>query len=69
MSLKIVHIVFISASILLAIGFGGWCLKSYFAGTGSILDLVLGLGSFGLAISLVFYGKYFLKKLKDIGGL
>jgi len=69
MSLKIAHIVFISASILLAIGFAGWCLKSYFAGTGSILDLVLGLGSIGLAISLVIYGKYFLKKLKDIGGL
>ncbi len=69
MSLKAIHIVFISASILLSIGFGAWCLHNYFAGLGTAVDLVLGVGSIGLAIALVCYGKYFLKKLKNIGYL
>ena len=69
MSLKTIHIVFISASILLSIGFGAWCLNNYFGGLGSALDLTLGLGSMSVAITLVFYGKYFLRKLKNVGYL
>ena len=44
MSLKAVHIIFITASCLLAFGFAGWCLKSFFSGEGLTRDLVFGLG-------------------------
>ncbi len=69
MSLKAIHIVFIAASTLLSIGFGAWCLNNYFGGLGTRGDLWLGVGSVGAAIVLLWYGKYFLKKLKHIGYL
>ncbi len=68
MSLKTFHILFIVASTLLAFGFGAWALKQYFAGA-SRTDLVLGIISLVLGIGLIWYGKYFLRKLKDIGYL
>ena len=68
MSLKAVHIVFIIASTLLAFSLGGWLLYDY-SSSKAKQDLVLGvlavLGGFGL----LWYGKYFLKKLKNIGYL
>ncbi|MBI4659641.1 MAG: hypothetical protein HY735_12445 [Verrucomicrobia bacterium] len=69
MSLKAIHLVFIAASTLLSIGFGVWCLKNYFQGLGSTSDLLLGLGSIAVAAGLICYGRYFLKKLKNIGYL
>jgi len=69
MSLKAVHIIFITASCLLAFGFGAWCLKSYSSGEGLTRDLVLGIGSLIAGAGLIVYGKYFLKKLKDVGYL
>ena len=69
MSLKAVHIIFITASCLLAFGFAGWCLKSYFSGEGLSRDLVFGIASFAVGVGLIIYGRYFLKKLKDVGYL
>ena len=69
MSLKAIHIVFIAASTLLSIGFGAWCLNNYFTGLGTKVDLWLGVGSVAAAIVLLWYGKYFLKKLKHVGYL
>jgi hypothetical protein len=69
MSLKAVHIIFITASCLMAFGFAGWCLKSFFSGEGLTRDLVFGLGSFAVGVALIVYGRYFLKKLKDVGYL
>jgi hypothetical protein len=69
MSLKALHIIFITASCLLAFGFAGWCLKSYFSGDKLPRDLVLGIGSLVAGVGLIVYGKYFLKKLKDVGYL
>jgi flagellar biogenesis protein FliO len=63
MSLRAVHIFFISLSILLAIGFGGWEVQRY-SQSGEMLELVAGILSFGVAIGLVVYGMYFLKKVK-----
>lgn len=63
MSLKAVHIFFISLSILLALGFAGWELQRY-AESGESLELIAGILSFGVAIGLVAYGMYFLKKVK-----
>jgi hypothetical protein len=68
MSLKAFHVVFVSASILLALGFGGWSLVNYLHG-GAASDLLYGLSSLVVAVALVFYGKFVLKKLKDISYL
>ncbi len=65
MSLKAVHIFFISLSILLALGFAGWELQRY-AASGEFLELIAGILSFGVAIGLVLYGMYFLKKVKRV---
>ena len=68
MSLKALHIVFIIASILLALGFGAWALKGYFEiGTKSYLWYAI--GSFLTGILLVIYGRAVLKKLKNISYL
>jgi flagellar biogenesis protein FliO len=68
MSLKAFHIVFVTASILLALLFGVWSLVNYFqGGVGS--DLLFGVGSLVAMIALIFYEKYALKKLKNISYL
>ncbi|MEO8429726.1 MAG: hypothetical protein ABI651_21775 [Verrucomicrobiota bacterium] len=69
MSLKAFHIIFITASTLLAFGFGAWSLAVYFTANGGTLDFVLGSASVGAGIALIVYGKYFLKKLKNISYL
>lgn len=62
MSLKFFHIVFISASIALASGFGIWAVsidgRGYF---------VAGIAAFGCAAGLVVYQAVFLKKCRRIG--
>jgi hypothetical protein len=68
MSLKAFHVVFIFASILLAFGFAGWSLHHY-KHTGARMDLILGVGSGVVGIALLIYGKYFLRKLKNISYL
>ena len=68
MSLKSFHIVFISICFLFALFFASWCygewkssgLGGYFAGS---------VGSGLVAIALPIYGRYFLRKLKDISYL
>ena len=69
MSLKAFHLVFIAASILLALGFMGWSLMNYFSAEGGRLDLVLAIASAVAAVALVFYERYFLKKLKNVSYL
>lgn len=64
MSLKAIHILFISASTVLSVGFGGWSLHHYFRVSGDRTELVMGIVSLILAAGLVVYGRYFLKKLK-----
>ncbi|MBI4028116.1 MAG: hypothetical protein HY360_24240 [Verrucomicrobia bacterium] len=62
MSLKAFHLIFISAAILLAFGFGAWCLAAWPSG-GMPARVSMAVLSFGAAIGLLFYGKWFLKKL------
>lgn len=69
MSLKALHIVFITASILLTLGFGAWELRRYFIGEGVVSDLVLGAVSLAAGLVLIVYGRYFLKKLKHVNYL
>jgi len=69
MSLKAFHIVFITAAVLLALGFGIWLLKGYFSPEGTAGDLVFGLLSIVSAVGLVLYERYFLKKTKKLSYL
>lgn len=57
MSLKAFHVFFISVAVLLAIGFGVWCLRE-----GD--RPAMGVASFVVAAALVVYEILFLKKLK-----
>ena len=68
MSLKAFHIVFITASVLLAFGVAAWSLVNFSDGR-RLTDLGFGLGSASLGVGLVIYGRYFLKKLKNISYL
>ena len=68
MSLKALHIVFVTVSILLCLGFGAWSLVRYFDEPRA-LDLIFGIGSILAGVGLGFYGRYVLKKLKDISYL
>jgi hypothetical protein len=68
MSLKAFHVIFVTASILLALGFGGWSLKNY-AEQKTVVDLVFGIASVLAAVVLVAYGRAVLKKLKHMSYL
>jgi len=69
MSLKAFHLIFITAAVLLALGCAAWGLKHYFSAGGGAGDLLLGLGSLVVAVGLVLYERYFLKKLKRVSYL
>jgi hypothetical protein len=69
MSLKAFHIVFVAASVLLCLVFGGWLLNEFFRGGASVAYLVFGVLMFAAGGGLVVYGRYFLKKLKHISYL
>ncbi len=69
MSLKAIHVLFIVASTVLALGFSGWGFNNYFSSEGAAADLAYGIGSASAGIGLVVYGCYFLKKLKNISYL
>jgi len=66
MSLKAFHVVFIVASILLAAGFAAWSLMNFFSAGGVKSDLWVGIGSGVVALGLIGYEIYFLKKLKHV---
>ena len=65
MSLKAFHVVFITSSFLLAVFLGGWCLYEY-SRSGEIFQGLLGLLSLAGSVGLIVYGRYFMKKLKNI---
>ena len=69
MSLKAFHLIFITASCALALGCSIWGLKNYFSEGGTRLDLLFGIGSLAVGVGLVFYERYFLKKLKNVSYL
>ena len=65
MSLKGFHIVFITFSTLLALGCGCWCIWVNLV-VGAPVYLAGAIGSFAVAIALVIYGIWFLKKMKRL---
>ncbi len=68
MSLKAFHIVFVTASVLLAFGFAAWAFVNY-ADSRRLADLATGMGGLLAGVGLLAYGRYFLKKLKNISYL
>jgi hypothetical protein len=69
MSLKALHLVFITAATLLSFGFAAWCFRAYATGETAKLGLILGVASLVAGLGLVIYGRYFLKKLKHVSFL
>ena len=69
MSLKAFHVVFITAACALAFGCGIWEVKNFFSTDGRALDLIFGLAALGAGVGLIFYERYFLRKLKDVSYL
>ncbi len=65
MSLKAFHILFVSISFLLSLGVSFWAFRGYSGKEGSG-HLFLGAGAVLFAAALVWYGKWFLGKLKGV---
>jgi len=59
MSLKWFHIVFVSLSMVVSLGFGVWGLFNQHA--------ALGIASLAASAGLVVYGNYFLGKVRKLG--
>jgi len=68
MSLKTFHVVFVLVSTILAVGFGLWAIRDYNA-SGEAASMVLGVLSLCGAVSLLVYGRWFLRKLKNVSYL
>ena len=68
MSLKAVHIVFISCSILLAFFLGGWLWHDYTV-TKDRTEIVIGAFSCLCGLLLIVYAKAILRKLRQISFL
>jgi multisubunit Na+/H+ antiporter MnhB subunit len=69
MSLKTFHLIFIIVCIVMSLGFAVWNLVNYFSPGGAVADLVIGAGSVLVAVGLVVYEAYFLKKTKNVSYL
>jgi hypothetical protein len=69
MSLKAFHILFIVASTILSCGFGIWAIRHSLTGESGPAELGLGVASIILGIGLIWYGRFFLRKLKHISYL
>ena len=65
MSLKAFHVIFITASSVLAFGFGAWLLSGYRGPDGTTSDLLFGITSLAVGVGLLVYERFFLKKLKN----
>jgi hypothetical protein len=66
MSLKAVHLIFVNALTALAFGCAVWKGRDYFSPTGGLPDLLFAVGALLAGVAVIFYGRYFLKKLKKI---
>ena len=66
MNLRWVHAVLILLSAALAVLFGVWCLAQYGRDGGSGIVLAA-VASFGVAIGLVVYDSWFLRKTRTFG--
>ena len=68
MSLKAFHLIFVTASIAVSIFLGVWAYMSY-QQTHDRADLAYVITSALAVVALLWYGRYFLRKLKHISYL
>jgi hypothetical protein len=68
MSLKTMHILFISSSILLAFFVGGWLMNDYHR-TKDASEIVFAIFSWLAGLTLIWYAKAILRKLRQISFL
>ncbi|HTO98483.1 MAG TPA: hypothetical protein VMK66_15650 [Myxococcales bacterium] len=68
MSLKAFHVFFVIVSVLCALGFGAWGIGDWMR-TGRHGSLVLAVLGFLAAAALIWYGFWFLRKLKNVSYL
>ena len=66
MSLKAFHVLFITVSIVLGVGFAAWAFAE-FRRTGDREFIWWASASLAGAVALLAYGRWFLKKLKGTG--
>jgi hypothetical protein len=69
MSLKAVHLIFVTALSALGVGCGVWKIVDYASPAGRPVDLAYGIAAILAGVLVVVYGVYFLKKLKSINYL
>ena len=69
MSLKAVHLIFVTILSALSFGCGVWKLIRYRSDTGTLGDLLFGLVALAIGVTVLIYGRYFLKKLKSFSYL
>jgi hypothetical protein len=69
MSLKAVHLVFVTALSALTFGVGVWKVREYRAPDGVAGDLWLALAAFAGGVAVIAYGVYVLRKLKSLSYL
>jgi hypothetical protein len=69
MSLKAFHIVFVIASVLLALGFGLWALIESAQPDRGAGMIVMGVAALVVAAGMIVYGVWFLRKLKNVSYL
>ena len=70
MSLKAIHLLFIVVSTLLCFGFSAWAFWAYSnEDMGRQANMVMGSVSVVIGVGLIVYGRYFLKKLRDVSYL
>lgn len=69
MSLKAIHLVFVTVFSTMAFGCAVWKWTDYYAPQGRAADFWYGLGSFVVGVAVVIYGRLFLKKLKNVSYL
>ena len=68
MSLKAFHLFFISISILMSLGVGGWGIQSYLSDSHAV-GILVGLFFLLLAIALGYYELKFIRKFKHVSYL
>jgi len=69
MSLKAVHLFFVSILSGLAFLCAAWKFKDYSTPQGTAGDLWFGIGAVLAGVGVIVYGRHFLKKLKNISYL
>ncbi len=68
MSLKAFHVVFITLSVLLCLGIGGWGIYSFLTDSNEV-GIIVALFFILLGVGLIFYELKFINKFKNVGYL